>query len=95
MGGDAVSEKRRTSVALVELRTVASRAETACGRIKGLPQQREQSRAFGRQIQARNPEAAAHYIGLTGPSADLAYDPEEPEMIAALEQVLALLERWR
>jgi len=86
---------KKTSVALVELRTVASRAETALGVIGSLPARRAGARAFGRQIEVRNPDAAAHYINLTGSSADLAEDPEEPEMITALEQVLALLARWR
>lgn len=87
--------KRRTSTALVELRTVASRAETALKVIKDLPAARSRARDFGRQIEDRNPSAAADYVNLTGSSAVLAEDPEEPEMIAALEQVVALLERWR
>lgn len=86
--------KKRTSEALVELRTVASRAATALAVIKDLPQQRERYRRQGAEIIRLN-GAGCDMANMTGYWERFAEDPEEPEMIAALEQVCALLERWR
>lgn len=89
-------KKRRTSAALVELRTVASRAETALDVIKGLTRERASCRATGDDVASRHgPPFGQDMQQLTGYWARYAEDPEEPEMITALEQVVALLARWR
>lgn len=87
--------KRRTSDALVELRTVASRAETAMERIRNLPVNRASTRATGKELEAKWGKPYPDHENLTGFHARTAEDPEEPEMIEALRQVVALLERWR
>lgn len=84
--------KRKTSCALTEVRTVVSRAETALEAIRDLPQQRERLRDSATRVTGKSGEAMR---SLTGFYAQYAEDADEPEMIAALEQVVALLERWR
>ncbi|RTL21324.1 MAG: hypothetical protein EKK55_16285 [Rhodocyclaceae bacterium] len=88
--------KRKTSDALVEVRTVASRARTALETIRRLPEERRRHRADGRALLERtNGERGQDMADLTGFWAKMAEDPDEGAMIAALGQVVSLLERWQ